>query len=341
MGSGALSCGLAIGGRVAHLQQARMSAQVGTKMRDPYTVLGVARSATEAEIKKAFRTLAKDNHPDRNADNPKALERFKEANSAYELLSDPLKRGQFDRGEIGPDGQPASPFAGGGFGGSGGFNPRDYGGGGGRGGADFAQGADDLFAELFGGRSPFGGGGGSSRGFRTQVRGPDVAYRLTVPFDQAVQLAPQRVVLRSGQTIEIKLPAGLESGKQMRLAGKGEPGPGGNGDAIVTIEIGAHRVFTRDGDDVRLTLPITLDEAVLGAKVRMPTPEGAVTLTIPAGTPSGKLFRLKGRGFRRIDGVRGDQLVTVMIDIPADHPGLKAFAETFVDGRAIRAALEV
>ncbi len=309
-------------------------------MRDPYTVLGVARSASEAEIKKAFRTLAKDNHPDRNADNPKALERFKEANSAYELLSDPVKRAQFDRGEIGPDGQPANPFAGGGYGG-GGFNPRDYGGGSSRGGADFAQGADDLFAELFGGRSPFGGGGGSTRGFRTQVRGPDVAYRLTVPFEQAVQLSPQRVVLKSGQTIEIKLPAGLESGKQVRLAGKGEPGPGGNGDAIVTIEIAPHRVFTRDGDDVRLTLPIKLDEAVLGAKVRMPTPEGAVTLTIPPGTPSGKLFRLKGRGFRRIDGVRGDQLVTVMIDIPADNAALKAFAEDFIDDRNIRAMLEV
>jgi DnaJ-class molecular chaperone len=308
-------------------------------MRDPYTVLGLSRSASEADIKKAFRTLAKNNHPDRHADDPKALERFKEANAAYELLSDSQKRGQFDRGEIGPDGQPLNPFAGGGYGGAGGFNPRDYGGGGSsRGGsADFAQGADDLFAELFGGRSPFGGGG---RGFRTQVRGPDVAYRLTVPFEQAVQLAPQRVVLKNGQTIEIKLPAGLESGKQVRLAGKGEPGPGGPGDAIVTIEIAPHRAFVRDGDDVRLTLPIKLDEAVLGAKIRMPTPEGPVTLTVPPGTPSGKLFRLKGRGFRRLDATRGDQLVTVMIDIPTDHAALKAFAQDFIDGRDIRAALD-
>lgn len=304
-------------------------------MRDPYSVLGVTRSATEAEIKKAFRKLAKDNHPDRNADNPAALERFKEANAAYELLSDAAKRGQYDRGEIGPDGQPLNPFAGGGFGGRGDFGG---GGGGGRGGFDFAQGADDLFAELFGGRSAFGGGGG--RGFRTQVRGPDVAYRLTVPFVDAVQLSPQRVTLKSGQTIEIKLPAGLESGKQVRLSGKGEPGPGGPGDAIVTIEIAPHRVLARDGDDVRLTLPIRLDEAVLGGKVRMPTAEGPVTLTIPPGTSSGKMFRLKGRGFRRIDGTRGDQLVTVQIDIPADHAGLKAFAEGFNDTRDIRAALD-
>lgn len=311
-------------------------------MRDPYSVLGVPRSASDADIKKAFRKLAKDNHPDRNADDPKALERFKEANLAYELLSDTAKRAQFDRGEIGPDGQPTSPFAGGGFGGGGGFNPRDFGGGGARsGGADFAGAADDLFAEIFGGRSPFGGASsGGGRGFRTQVRGPDIAYRLTVPFVDAVQLTPQRVTLRSGQTIEIKLPAGLESGKQVRLAGKGEPGPGGNGDAIVTIEIAPHRVLTREGDDVLLTLPIKLDEAVLGAKIRMPTAEGMVSLSIPPGTASGKMFRLKGRGFRKLDGTRGDQLVTIQIDIPADHEGLQAFASSFVDPRNIRATLD-
>lgn len=315
-------------------------------MRDPYSVLGVPRSATEADIKKAFRKLAKDNHPDRNADDPKALERFKEANLAYELLSDAAKRAQFDRGEIGPDGQPASPFAGGGYGGGGGFNPRDFGTAGRSGagaGSDFAGAADDLFADIFGGRSPFGGSGargGGERGFRTQVRGPDVAYRLTVPFVDAVQLNPQRVTLRSGQAIDIKLPAGLESGKQMRLAGKGEPGPGGSGDAIVTIEIAPHRAFTREGDDVRLTLPIKLDEAVLGAKVRTPTAEGMVSLSIPPGTSSGRMFRLKGRGFRTLNGTRGDQLVTVQIDIPPDHDELKAFAERFVDPRNIRAALD-
>lgn len=314
-------------------------------MRDPYSVLGVPRSATQADIKKAFRKIAKDNHPDRNGDDPKSLERFKEANLAYELLSDTGKRSQFDRGDIGPDGQPQNPFAGGG---GGGFNPRDFGGGarsggGGGGGGDFAGAADDLFAEIFGGRSPFGGSGaasGGGRGFRTQVRGPDVAYRLTVPFTDAVQLTAQRVTLRSGAAIEIKLPAGLESGKQMRLAGKGEPGPGGNGDAIVTIEIATHRAFTRDGDDVRLMLPIKLDEAVLGAKVRMPTAEGMVSLTLPPGTNSGRMFRLKGRGFRKLDGTRGDQLVTVQIDIPADHAELQAFAASFVDPRNIRATLD-
>jgi DnaJ-class molecular chaperone len=305
-------------------------------MRDPYLVLGVPKTASEADIKKAFRRIAKDNHPDRNADNPQALERFKEANGAYELLSDTAKRSQFDRGDIGADGQQRNPFAGGG----GGFGGGGFSGGGGfaRSEGDFAAGADDVFAELFGGRGAFGGGG---RGFRTQVRGPDVAYRLTVPFTDAVQMNPQRVTLRNGQTIEIKLPAGLESGKQVRLAGRGEPGPGGPGDAIVTIEIASHRVLVREGDDVTLTLPIRLDEAVLGAKVRMPTAEGSVTLTIPPGTSSGKMFRLKGRGFRRIDGTRGDQLVTALIDLPADHAGLKAFAESFIDGRDVRASIDL
>lgn len=316
-------------------------------MRDPYQVLGVSKSASEAEIKKAFRTLAKNNHPDRNADNPAALERFKEANAAYELLSDPANRARFDRGEIGPDGQPASPFGyggggGGGFGGSGGFRGDPYRGASTRssdaGGFDFAGGADDIFSEIFGGRSPFGG---STSGFRTQPRGPDVAYRLSVPFTDAATLKPQRVTLRSGRTIEIKLPAGIESGRQVRLAGQGEAGPAGPGDALVTLDVAPHRVFVRDGDDIRLDLPVTLEEAVLGAKVRMPTAEGPVTLTIPAGTTSGKVFRLKGRGFTRLDGTRGDQLVTVMIDLPADDSDLKAFAAKWVDGRNIRRDFEV
>lgn len=309
-------------------------------MRDPYTVLGLTRSASDADIKKAFRRLAKDNHPDRNANDPRAAERFKEASAAYEILSDPVTRSQFDRGEIGPDGQPTSPFGAGGFsgqrgpgggaGGNAGFRS-------GRSGFDFAGTADDLFSELFGA----GGGAGGRGGFRTDPRGPDVAYRLNVPFIDAVRLNPQRVTLKSGQVIEIKLPAGIESGKQVRLGGRGEMGPGGPGDALVTFDIAAHRVLERDGDDIRLNLPVRLDEAVLGAKVRMPTADGPVTLTIPPGTSSGRVFRLKGRGFTRSDGSRGDQLVTVLIDIPPDHEALRRFAEDFIDGRDLRAAFEL
>ncbi len=312
-------------------------------MRDPYQVLGVGRGASDADIKKAYRKLAKENHPDRNADNAKKLEAFKEANSAYELLSDPEKKGRFDRGEIGPDGNPTSPFGGGfrpgaGSARTGSADPFARAGGARPGGGGFefgGGGPEDLFAELFGrGNSPFGGDRG---GFRAPPqKGADVAYRLTVPFEDAAALKAQRVTLRSGKTLELKLPPGVETGRQMRMAGQGEPGPGGNGDALVTLEIGRHRFFTRDGDDVRLDLPVTLVEAVQGAKVRMPTVEGAVTLTIPPGTTSGKVFRLKGRGFSRADASRGDQLVTVRIDLPADDAALQAFVAGWNDPREVR-----
>lgn len=312
-------------------------------MRDPYQVLGVPRGASDADIKKAYRKLAKENHPDRNADNAKALERFKEANSAYELLSDADKKPRFDRGEIDADGNPTSPFAGGFRGGPrGGGDPFGQAGaraGGSAGGAGFEFGGsapDDLFAELFGGRGPFAGGAAPG-GFRAAPqKGADVAYRLNVPFEDAAALKPQRVTLKSGKTVDLKLPAGLESGRQVRMGGQGEPGPAGPGDAIVTLEIARHRVFTRDGDDVRLDLPVTLGEAVAGARVRLPTVEGAVSLTLPPGTSSGKVFRMKGRGFSRADGSRGDQLVTVLVDLPAEDAALRAFVDSWTDPRDIR-----
>ncbi len=307
-------------------------------MRDPYQILGVGRGASDAEIKKAYRKLAKENHPDRNADNAKALERFKEANGAYELLSDAEKKGRFDRGEIDGEGNPTSPFRGQG-GGRGGQDPFGRAGAG-RGGASSFEfgggggGAEDLFAELFGGRS----GGG----FRAPPqKGSDIAYRLAVPFEDAAALKPQRVTLKSGKTVELKLPAGIETGRQVRMAGQGDPGPAGPGDALVTLEVGRHKFFRRDGDDVRLDLPISLGEAVLGAKVRMPTVEGPVTLTLPPGTNSGKIFRLKGRGFSRADGSRGDQLVSVLIDLPADDAALRGFVEGWKDEREVRRELGV
>jgi len=156
-----------------------------------------------------------------------------------------------------------------------------------------------------------------------------------------VALKPQRITLADGKTIDLKLPQGLEDGTRIRLAGKGEEGLGGRGDAIVTIEIAPHRFFTRDGTNIRLTLPVTLNEAVLGAKVKVPTPEGAVMLTIPKGTTSGKVLRLKGRGFAAKDGKRGDQLVTVDIDIPADDADLQRFAEGWNGGVNPRASLGV
>lgn len=301
-------------------------------MADPYQLLGVPRSASEAEIKKAYRKLAKELHPDRNKDNPKASERFSQVTNAYDLLNDKDKRARFDRGEIDGDGNPTSPF---------GFNPGAGGGGGGfrpgPGGAapnfDFGGGdagdLGDIFEGLFGGKR---GGGGFSSGFgkRPAPKGANTAYRLVVPFTDAATLAPQRVALSDGKTIDLKLPPGVETGTQMRLAGKGQAGPGGAGDAIVTIEVQPHRFFERDGDDVRLDLPISLSEAVLGASVRVPTVEGAVMLSIPKGSSSGKILRLKGRGFHKKagpPGTRGDQLVTLMVDLPVGDDALIEFVE--------------
>ena len=308
-------------------------------MADPYQTLGVARDADEKAIKSAYRKLAKQLHPDRNTDNPKAAERFSAVTGAYDLLSDKDKRARFDRGEIDGEGNPRAPFGyadgpGGGnpFAGGARFRP-----GAGPGGVQHEEGADfgDIFDNLFGQQAGGGGGGGGGgpfggfgrRGPRAQPnpRGADVAYRLQVPFEDAAALRAQRVALANGKTIELKLPTGVETGTQRRLAGQGEPGPTGPGDAIVTIEVMPHRFFARDGDDVRLDLPVRLDEAVLGAKVKVPTVDGAVMVTIPRGSTSGRVLRLGGKGFHKTDGARGDQLVTLAVDLPAGDAALEAF----------------
>jgi DnaJ-class molecular chaperone len=312
-------------------------------MADPYATLGVARGASEADIKKAYRKLAKELHPDRNKDNPKASERFSQVTSAYDLLTDKDKRARFDRGEIDGDGNPTAPF---GFGGGGGGpRPGGPGGGGFRSqGFEFGgEGADmsDIFEGLFGGRTGGGFASGFGRRGTPPQKGANTAYRLTVPFVDAAALAPQRVTLADGRTIDLKLPAGVETGTQMRLAGKGEQGPGGAGDAIVTIEVQPHRYFTRDGDDVRLDLPITLREAVEGGKVKCPTVENPVMITVPPGSTSGKTLRLKGKGFHRKGGERGDQLVTLVVDVPTDDAALKAFVADWNGGGNPRAAMGV
>ena len=294
-------------------------------MADPYLTLGVARTASEGEIKKAYRKLAKELHPDRNKDNPKATERFGKVTQAYDLLTDKDKRARFDRGEIDGDGNPAAPFGfGGGGGNPGGFRPGPGGGGFQADGPDLS----DIFENMFssGGRGGFAGGFG-----RQREKGGNILYKLDVPFVDAVTAKPQRITLSDGKTIDLKLPAGLESGAQMRLTGKGQPGPGGNGDGIVTLTVVPHRFYRREGDDVRLDLPVSLSEAVLGASVRVPTPEGAVMLTVPKGSTSGKVLRLRGRGFYRKDGTRGDQLVTLMVELPVDDDALVEFVTGWKD----------
>jgi DnaJ-class molecular chaperone len=309
-------------------------------MADLYSQLGVKRDAGEAEIKKAYRKLAKELHPDRNKDNPAASARFSKVTQAYDILTDKDKRARYDRGDIDEEGNPKAPFGygGGGPGGAGGFRPGpDMAGMGGMGGGEEVD-LSDIFEGLFGGgqRRGAGGGGGPFGGFggfgggRRQAppqKGADIAYRLPVPFEDAAALREQRVTLQGGKTIAIKLPKGVEEGTRIRLAGQGQPGPGGNGDAIVTISVKPHRFFTRDGDNIRLDLPVRLDEALLGAKVRVPTVDGPVMVTVPKGSTSGKTLRLKGKGFTGKDGTRGDQLVTLMVEIPADDAELAAFVE--------------
>jgi len=310
---------------------------------DLYQRLGIKRGASEAEIKKAYRSLAKQLHPDRNTDNPKAAERFSQITHAYDLLSDKDKRARYDRGEIDDDGNPKSPFGAGGYGGGfAGGRPGGASGGneGFPGGFEAGgNGADlsDLFEGLFGGGATRRPGGRA----RTAQRGADIAYRLKVPFVDAASLKPQRVTLAGGRSFDLKLPKGLEDGARIRLAGQGQDGAAGPGDAIVTIEVAPHAFFAREGNNIRLALPVTLKEAVLGAKVRVPTPEGAVMLTVPKGSTSGKLLRLKGRGFTGKDGQRGDQLIMLSVDLPASDPDLEAFAAEWHGQGNPRAALGV
>jgi DnaJ-class molecular chaperone len=288
-------------------------------MADLYSELGVPRTADAATIKRAYRKLAKELHPDQNKDNPKAAERFKTVTGAYDILSDPEKKGKYDRGEIDDQGNPK--FAGFG-GGAGGYrNSSRPGAGAGTGRTpdfDFDLGGDpsDLFAELFGRAS--GRSGGFSGGYRPPQRGADVNYRLTVPFADAALARSVRLALRNGKTIELAIPTGVEEGQQVRLAGQGDAGPAGAGDALVAIAIQPDPRFTRAGADLRTDVPVPLDVAVLGGKARVPTPEGEVMATIAAGTSSGKLLRLKGKGWNRKDGTRGDLLARVLVEVPND-----------------------
>ena len=315
-------------------------------MKDPYEVLGVTKTASEAEIKKAFRTLAKKHHPDKHAGDEAAQKRFQEISGAYDILGDKEKRAQYDAGAIGPDGNPKGfdPRAGGfrqghpfgsGFGGFGG-------GGAGAGAREFhfsfddqpggAAGFEDIFADLMGGR----GRGGARQPRQTpphQTKGEDFTAAVTVSFDEAATGGTRRVVLQNGEQIDVKIPVGVKDGQTIRVKGRGGAGLGGaaNGDILLTVSVAPHPNMTRDGNDIRMDLPVTLKEAVLGAKVPVPTLTGTVSLSVPPNSNTGTILRLKGKGIAAHGtAVAGDLYVRLVVALP-DQPdeALKSFASSW------------
>lgn len=288
---------------------------------DPYAILGLKKTATAEDIRKAYRKLVRTSHPDLNPDDPGAEARFKAISAAHDLLKDPATRARFDAGEIDATGaeRPDRKFY------------RDYAEAPGhayqqgRGFEGFSGDPGDIFAEMLRQRA---GGRTDPRGQGFRAQGTDLRYELEVPFLDAVRGAKTRVTLPGNDSLEVQIPKGTAEGQTLRLRGKGGPGFGGGpaGDALVTISVRPHPVFRRDGDDILVTLPITFDEAVLGGKVTAPTIDGPVSLTIPKGASTGRILRLRGRGVSRPGVPPGDQLVDLQIVAPPlPDEGLQEF----------------
>ncbi|HWN50259.1 MAG TPA: J domain-containing protein [Xanthobacteraceae bacterium] len=269
---------------------------------DPYQTLGVKKNASQEEIQKAYRQLAKKHHPDLNPGNKQAEEKFKEVSAAYDLLGDADKRARFDRGEIDEQGteRPRQRFY------------RDFADdshayANDAGFADFA-GAEDIFSQFFNreGRA------------NIRMRGSDVRYSLPLDFLDAINGGKRQIALPDGSTLDVTIPPGTRDGQILRLRGKGRPGVNGGpaGDALIEIEVLPHRVFTLKGDDIHAELPISLREAVLGGKVKAPTPSGSVAVTVPKWSNTGTVLRLKGKGAPRPDGSKGDEFLTLKVMLP-------------------------
>ena len=304
-------------------------------MRDPYEVLGVNKSASEAEIKKAFRSLAKKYHPDTKGGDAAAQKKFQEISGAYEIVGDKEKRAKFDRGEIDASGNPrgfdprggGGPFGGAGRAGPGGFeytwSPQE---------GETAEGfrAEDIFADLFGG----GLGGGRRGGGAKRPRvGESYEISITVSFEEAARGGTRRVYMPDGREVDVRIPVGLRDGQQIRLKGQGGEGRNGGprGDVLLNVSVAPHPYFTRDGNNLRMDLPITLKEAVLGGKVTAPTLTGSVALSVPANSNSGAVLRLKGKGIPAHGSeAAGDLYVKLIVTLP-DRPDaeLRKFAETW------------
>jgi DnaJ-class molecular chaperone len=290
----------------------------------------VKKNASQGEIQKAYRRLAKKLHPDLNPGNKQAEEQFKEVSAANDLLGDADKRARYDRGEIDASGveRPQqryyrdfadsadySPYAN-----DGGF-------------ADFA-GSEDILSQIFGreGRA------------NIRMRGPDARYRLELDFIDAINGGKRQITLPDGSVLDVKIPPGTRDGQILRLRGKGRPGISGGppGDALVEIDVRPHRIFTREGDDIHVDVPISLSEAVLGGKIKVPTPTGAVTMTVPKGSNTGAVLRLKGKGVPRVDGSKGDEFVTLKVMLPEKpDPELEKFVAQWRGAYTPRQAMEV
>lgn len=308
-------------------------------MRDPYNVLGVAKTAKPEEIKSAFRKFAKKYHPDRNKDDPKAKEKFAEINQAYEIVGDKDKRGQFDRGEIDAEGKPRIPEGFAGFGGHPGGDPFAGFARGGRGGFEFHSSpggaggfsdAEDILKDLFGGAFGAGGRAGPFGGARTQQRphkGADLKATISISLEQAQGAEKVEAVFPNGRKLSIKLPNYVESGQTIRLKGQGEAVIGGEaGDALVTIQLKDHPRFRLENRDLHLDLPVSLKDAVLGTRAEVETLDGRVAVKIPAWSSSDRILRLKGKGLSLKGGGHGDLFVHVRIMLPeGGDPALEEF----------------
>lgn len=296
---------------------------------DPYQVLGVPRTASADEIRKAFRKLAKANHPDTNPNNKPAEERFKQVSGAFDILGDADKKKKFDAGEIDADGRETMRGFGGGQGPWGPPPGGGFGGGGRR--SESFEGVDlnDILGEMFGGRGGRAGGAGGGFGGFSQ-RGADVRARLEIDLEDAIRGAKRRIAFSDGRTIDVTIPKGAQEGQTLRLRGQGSPGRSGPGDAFIELTFAPHPIFRREGEVLVMDVPVTVYDAVLGGKAEAPTPDGPVTLTIPKGANTGTRLRLKGRGLADAKGHRGDLFARLVVTLPdKPDPELEAFAATW------------
>lgn len=296
--------------------------------RDPYQELGVSRTASADEIRKAFRKLAKANHPDTNPGDKAAEERFKKVSAAFDIVGDPEKRKKYDAGQIDADGRETFGGMGAGGFGAGGPGPR----GGFR--TETFEGVDlgDILGEMFGGgrgagANPRGGGMGGGFGGFSQ-RGSDVRAKLEIDLVDAIRGGKQRIAFSDGRTIDVTIPKGAQDGQTLRLKGQGSPGRAGPGDAFIELTVKPHAVYKREGEALVMDLPVTLYDAVLGGKVEAPTPDGPVMVSVPKGSNTGSRLRLKGRGLADAQGHRGDLFARLVVTLPeTPDAALEAFAE--------------